>query len=264
MILQELVAASRRRVERARSETPIDALQERARAMPPPLDLLASVRARGVSLIAEIKRASPSKGDLHADLAPAALATQYAAAGAAALSVLTEPTRFRGSLADLAAVQMGLAQAALLLPLLRKDFIVDAYQLVEARAHGADAVLLIVAALDDATLADLFDQALVLGLTPLVEVHDADELTRALALDPPLIGINNRNLKTMAVDLETTARLREHVPAGCLVVAESGIHTPDDVRRLAALGVDAMLVGEALVTAPDPGAQARALIEAGR
>ncbi len=264
MILQELVAASHRRVERAREETPIEALYERALAMPAPLDFAASLRAPGVSLIAEIKRASPSRGALDADLDAPILARAYAAGGAHALSVLTEPTRFGGSLADLATVRSALAEAGLPRPLLRKDFIVDPYQLVEARLHGAAAVLLIVAALDDSTLADLFADAQELDLTPLIEVHDADELERALALEPLVIGINNRNLKTMAVDLETTVHLREHAPAGCLVVAESGIHTVEDVHRLATLGVDAMLVGEALVTAPDPGARARALIGAGQ
>jgi indole-3-glycerol phosphate synthase len=146
---------------------------------------------------------------------------------------------------------------------LRKDFIVDGYQLLEARAYGADAVLLIVAALDDETLAVLLGEALALGLSPLVEVHDAAEMRRGAALRPPIIGINNRNLRDFSVDLAVSERLRPLAPAGCRVVAESGVHTPADVARLAALGVDGVLVGEALVTAPDPAARLRELREAG-
>jgi indole-3-glycerol phosphate synthase len=264
MILDELVAAARERVAYARVETPLDEMRARVLACPAPLDFAAALRAPAVSLIAEVKRASPSRGALDANLDPAALARGYAAGGAAAISVLTEPTRFGGSLADLGAVRASLAQVGQARPLLRKDFIVDAYQLYEARAAGADAVLLITAALDDATLAALYDAACDLGLAPLVEVHDAAEMARAAALHPIVVGINNRDLRTMTVDLATTARLRPCVPTGCLVVAESGIHSPEDVRRLASLGVDAMLVGEALVTAPDPLVLARALVEAGR
>jgi indole-3-glycerol phosphate synthase len=264
MILDTLMAEARRRVASAQAELALGELRERALAQPAPLDFAAALRAPGVSLIAEVKRASPSRGDLNADLDPAALARGYATGGAVALSVLTEPSRFRGSLDDLAAVHASLSRAGVPRPLLRKDFIIDSYQLYEALVAGAAAVLLIVAALDDATLAALFDVASDLGLTPLVEVHDAAEMARAAALRPTVIGINNRDLRTMQVDLTTTARLRPLAPAGCLVVAESGIHTPEDVRRLAALGVDAMLVGEALVTAQDPVGQARALVEAGR
>ncbi len=264
MILEELVAAARRRVAHARAETPLEELCARAQASPTPPDFAAALRAQGVSLIAEIKRASPSRGALALDLDPAALARCYVAGGAAALSVLTEPTRFGGSLADLATVQQALVQAGQPRPLLRKDFIVDTYQLLEARVAGAAAALLIVAALGDAALAALYDAACDLGLIPLLEVHNAQEMARAAALHPCVVGINNRDLHTMTVDRETTARLRSCAPADALIVAESGIHTPDHVRWLAALGVDAMLVGEALVTAGDPLAQAHALVEAGR
>lgn len=264
MILDTLVAEARRRVASAQAELPRAELCARALAQPAPLDFAATLRAPGVSLIAEVKRASPSRGDLNAELDPASLAQGYVAGGAAAISVLTEPSRFRGSLADLAAVHASLERAGLARPLLRKDFIVDSYQLYEARDAGAAAALLIVAALDDAALAELYDAACELELTPLIEVHDAAEMARAAALRPPVIGINNRDLRTMRVDLATTARLRPLAPGDCLVVAESGIHTAGDVLRLAALGVDAMLVGEALVTARNPVAQARILAEAGR
>ncbi len=264
MILDELVAESHRRVALAQAGTPLEEMRRRALSAPAPLDFGAALRAPGISLIAEVKRASPSRGALNADLDPALLARRYVEGGADALSVLTEPTRFRGSLADLQAVGEGLAQAREPRPLLRKDFAVHAYQVYEARAAGAASVLLIVAALDDAALSALSDLALDLGLTPLIEVHDAAEMARAAALRPVVVGINNRDLKTMAVDLATTERLRPRAPAEALVVAESGIRGVEDVRRLAAVGVDAMLVGEALVTAPDPVAQARALKEAGR
>lgn len=264
MILDELVAEAHRRVARARSEMPLGVLRERAAACPPPRDFLAALRAPGVSLIAEIKRASPSRGVLNAELDPPAWACRYARAGADAISILTEPLRFRGSLEDLYSARSALEQQGHALPLLRKDFIVDGYQLFEARLYGADAVLLIAAALEEHALASLYTEALGLGLTPLIEVHRLEELKQVLPLKPPLIGINNRDLATFRVDIETTARLREHMPPECVVVSESGIHRPEQVRWLASLGVDALLVGEALVTAPDPEAALRALKEAGR
>ena len=263
MILDQLVAEAWARVARARENTPAEALRQTVASCPQPLDF-ASLRTPGVSLIAEVKRASPSRGVFANGLEPQRLARDYASGGADALSVLTEPSRFLGSLDDLCQVRDALTGAGLSRPLLRKDFIVDVYQLLEARLYGADAVLLIVAALDDAELAGLYQEAVDLGLTPLVEVHDEGDLARALVLEPTVLGINNRDLATFDVDLDTTARLRDQVPPGCLLVSESGIHGPEQVRRLAELGVDAMLVGEALVTATDPAARVRQLREAGR
>jgi indole-3-glycerol phosphate synthase len=208
-----------------------------------------------VRLIAEIKFASPSRGVLRTDIDAVQLASIYASNGAAALSVLTDSKFFHGSLATLARVREVCG-----LPLLRKDFILSPAQVYETRACGADAILLIVAALPmDAELADVHALAIDLGLTPLVEVHTRAELDRALRLDPKVIGVNNRDLRTFAVSLDTTAALRPHIPPGITVVSESGIATPDDMARLAALDVDAALVGEALVTAPDIGAKVREL-----
>lgn len=225
-----------------------------------PLDVLGVLGARGsVSLIAEVKRRSPSKGDLAAIPDPADLAAAYEAGGASVVSVLTEHRRFGGSLADLDAVR-----ARVSVPVLRKDFVVDPYQVTEARAHGADLILLIVAALDEAQLRDLLQQATDLGMMVLVEVHDERELTRAVDLDAPLIGVNARNLKTLDVDPHAFERLAPLVPSDRIKVAESGITGPSDVRTVAAAGADAMLVGEALVTGGAPTQTARTLIDAGR
>ncbi len=209
----------------------------------------------GVRLIAEIKFASPSRGVLRSNVDPVDLARIYEANGAAGLSVLTDERFFHGSLDIFAR-----ARASCHLPMLRKDFILSAAQVYESRAAGADAILLIVAAIpDNAELADLHALAIDTGLAPLVEVHTPTELERALRLEPTLIGINNRDLRTFEVSLETTAALRPLIPPGIGVVSESGIFTPDHVARLTELGVDAMLVGEALVTAPDIGAKVREL-----
>lgn len=207
------------------------------------------------SLIAEIKRASPSRGWLRPDLDPAALAQAYAQSGAAAISVLTEPAFFRGSLADLASVR-----GAVELPVLCKDFILDPYQVYEARAWGADAILLIVAALGLPELKALLELARGLGMSALVEVHQAEEVERALAAGASLIGINNRNLVDFGVDLNTSLRLRPLIPPDIPVVSESGIRTAQDVQHLKAAGVNAILVGEALVTSPDPGAKIKELL----
>lgn len=264
MILNSILADTRAALPARMAAMPPSALWERIEELPPPRDFAAALRRPGVSIIAEIKRASPSKGVLNPDLAPDKLAVAYAEAGAAAISVLTEEHHFGGRLADLGATRRALDAAGFACPLLRKDFVIDPYQLLEARAWGADAVLLIAAALDDETLATLLDGTLELGLWPLVEVHNQAELARVLPLSPPVIGINNRNLYDFTVDLETTRRLRPQAPLGSVVVSESGIHSPDQVRVLKAIKVDAALIGEALVTAADPAGMLRALCEAGR
>ncbi len=264
-ILAEIFAHKRLELEQARRLRPLPALQEAAAAAAPTRSLSGAISAAGpVRLIAEVKCASPSKGLLSADFDPLRLARAYAANGAAAISVLTDERYFKGSLEHLRQVRaLGLrTPSGAELPLLRKDFICDPYQVFEARAAGADAILLIAAALPPAQMADLFDLAGSLGLECLVEVHNLAELQAALqALEGrrPLLGINNRDLHTFAVSLETCAALRPHVPAGLSVVAESGIHTPADMQRLAQMNVQAALVGEALVSAADTAAAVRAL-----
>lgn len=245
-ILDEIVANKRRELSEQETQV-LGAELERALAHAPPArDFTAALRAPGVSLIAEVKRASPSRGLLRADLNSVELAKDYASHGAAAISVLTETRYFLGSLADLSAVS-----ASVGLPVLRKDFMFSPYQMVEARAAGADAVLLIAAILETNLLRELRVLAESLGMAALVEVHDEQVLARALDAGATVIGINNRDLKTFRVDLETTRRLRRSVPSDCSVVSESGIRSSEDVRKLRDWGVDAMLVGEALVQAPD-------------
>ncbi len=246
-VLDDIVAGVRDDLARRQAQTPLADVRAALTDVPPPRDPMPHLRAPGSSVIAEVKRRSPSKGDLAGIPDPAALAREYAAGGAAAISVLTEERRFGGSLADLRAVR-----AAVDVPLLRKDFVVEGYQLVEARAAGADLVLLIVAALDDDTLRRLHDEARELGLTVLVEVHDEAEAERALALDAELVGVNARNLKTLAVDPDVFGRLAPLVPDDRVKVAESGIFGPADVRRRVAEGARAVLVGEALVKDGDP------------
>ena len=255
-ILDRIVADKRQELARRQREQPIETLQQLASASGGPTRSLATaLRAHPPGLIAEIKRASPSRGLLRPGLDAAALARTYAEAGAAAISVLTEERHFRGSLADLKAVRQAVEGP----PLLRKDFIFDMYQLFEARAHGADAILLIVAILNPALLTSFIALARTLGLECLVEVHDELELERALVAGAEIIGINNRDLRTFEVDLVTTERLRPLVPPEVTVVAESGVHTRADVQRLAGLGVHGVLIGEALVLAEDPAAKIREL-----
>jgi indole-3-glycerol phosphate synthase len=251
-ILQRIVEVKRQEVEAARATTPLDELLAVVREQAPPRGFARALQARVASgqaaVIAEVKKASPSKGVLREHFVPAQIARQYEAGGAAALSVLTDVSFFQGS-----AAYLQQAREACRLPVLRKDFIVDPYQLVEARAMGADAILLIVACLDDEALQSLEAQALALGMDVLVEVHDGAELERGLALRTPLLGINNRNLKTFEVTLDTTLALRNRVPADRLLITESGILGPDDVRRMRAADVNAFLVGEAFMRAADPG-----------
>jgi indole-3-glycerol phosphate synthase len=257
-VLHAILQRKAEEVAERSARLPLRELASRAADASPPRGFAAAIEAKIAAgqpaVIAEVKKASPSKGVIRADFDPAAIARSYAAAGAACLSVLTDVDFFQG--ADACLQQ---ARAACALPALRKDFVIDPYQVLEARALGADCVLLIVAALDDAQLAALSGQALALGMDVLAEVHDADELRRALRLSPvdgraPLLGINNRDLRSFEVSLDTTLALRAVVPRDRRLVTESGIATPADVRRLRAAGIDAFLVGEAFMREPDPGA----------
>jgi indole-3-glycerol phosphate synthase len=257
-ILARILTTKAEEVIAAQLERPLALLEEQARAASPPRGFAKAIReriAQGRSaVIAEIKRASPSKGVLRPQFDPAAIAASYARAGAACLSVLTDRPFFQGAPEFLVE-----ARGACAIPALRKEFIVDEYQVVESRTLGADAILLIVAALDDARLADLEACARAYGMDVLVEVHDALELDRALKLATPLIGINNRNLRTFNVSLHTTIELLPRIPADRVVVTESGILAQRDVAQMRRHGVHAFLVGEAFMRAPDPGAALTAL-----
>lgn len=246
-VLDGIVAGVREDLAERRARVPLEEVVEAAKSAAPALDPMPRLRAAELGVIAEVKRRSPSKGEL-ADIAdPASLAASYAAGGAAAISVLTEHRRFGGSLDDLDAVR-----AAVDIPVLRKDFMVDQYQFYEARAHGADMVLLIVASLTDEEIARFGTLAVGLGMTPLIETHTPDEVERALAAGFPLIGVNNRNLKTLDVDLATFGPLAAQIGPAFVRVAESGVFTADDVAKVASEGADAILVGEALVKHGDP------------
>lgn len=266
-ILDTIVQEKRRELQRLPSRLPdLAALQAAAAARPNPIrdfvHALRHPRSGTTGLIAEIKKASPSAGVIRPDFNPVTIARQYQEGGADALSILTDERFFQGSLAYLREVR-----AAVDLPLLRKDFLIDPRQILEAIEAGADAILLIAAILDDATLRQLHDLALGAGLSVLVEVHDAAELDRALVLETPLIGVNNRDLRSFTVDLATTETLAARLQASPrgqnrLLVAESGIHTRADVQRVARAGAGAILVGESLMRHPDPGAKARQLLHA--
>jgi indole-3-glycerol phosphate synthase len=253
-VLDDIVAGVRADLADRQRAVPESALRDRVASVPPARDPLPAFRSRGLSVIAEVKRRSPSKGHLADIPDPAELAAAYTAGGADAISVLTEQRRFGGSLADLDAVR-----AAVDTPLLRKDFVVTEYQVHEARAHGADLVLLIVAALDDPQLRDLHDAARGLGMTPLVEVHDEGEAERAVALGAELVGVNARNLKTLEVDPATFGRVAGLLPENLVLVAESGVGGPDDAARYVREGADVVLVGEALVKDGDPTAAVTAM-----
>ncbi|GJM45395.1 MAG: indole-3-glycerol phosphate synthase [Gemmatimonadota bacterium] len=258
-VLDRIVAqVGERLLERQRAE-PLAAVRARAEAAPNPPAFAEALRQPGTSLIAEAKQASPSRGVLRADYDPAALARTYEAGGARAMSVLTEPDFFRGAPDHLRA-----ARAACRLPLLRKDFLTDPYQLWEAREWGASAVLLIVAVLETARLRDLVAQASDLGLDALVEVHSEPEVERALEASARIVGINNRDLTTFETDLQTTGRLAGRLPAEVLVVAESGIFTREHVLEVERAGASAVLVGEALVAEADPSARIAELLGRGR
>ncbi|MFW5941019.1 MAG: indole-3-glycerol phosphate synthase TrpC [Chloroflexota bacterium] len=268
-MLDEIMAHHREQLPKIKRAVPLEDVRAFAGMAPPPLDFVAALSRPGVSLIAECKKASPSRGLLVRDYDPGQLAQAYVRAGASAVSVLTDARHFQGTLDDLREVKEalqtmkgpGTGQPA---PVLRKDFIFDPYQIYEARAAGADAVLLIARVLGRNDLRSLLELVHELGMEALVEVHSADELEKVLALEPRVIGVNNRNLQTFEVDFENTARLRQQIPETVVTVAESGIKGPEDVKRMAEIGVDAMLVGESLVRSKDVFAAARSLVKAGR
>lgn len=267
-ILDEIMAYHRQRLPQTMRSVPLSDVRALAGVTPPALDFYAAIRRPGVSLIAECKKASPSKGLLAPNYDAAGLAETYVAAGASAISVLTDGRHFQGSLEDLRDVKLAAnrnpARARGGIPVLRKDFIFDPYQVHEARAAGADALLLIAAVLGDGDLSSLLELTHKLGMNALVEVHTDAELSRVLPMGPRIIGINNRNLQTFEVDFENTARLRQRIPAEIATVGESGLRTPDDVRAMRDIGVDAVLVGETLVKSKDVFHTARALVRAGR
>jgi indole-3-glycerol phosphate synthase len=259
-ILERILAVKVEEVAAARAAIPLQAVMSAARDAAPPRDFVGALRAKiaagRAGVISEIKKASPSKGVIREDFDPASIAKSYERHGAACLSVLTDTQFFKGRLEDLR-----LARGACALPALRKDFMIDAYQVYEARAAGADCILLIVAALADGQMRELEDVARELGLAVLVEVHDGAELERALRLRTPLVGVNNRNLRTFETRLETTLDLLERIPCDRVVVTESGILKPEDVARMRSSGVGAFLVGEAFMRAPDPGAELARLFQ---
>jgi indole-3-glycerol phosphate synthase len=257
-VLDDILVGTREDLATRQSEKPLEVVKEQAASVPPALDGFAALRTPGVSVIAEVKRSSPSKGALAAIADPAGLAADYEAGGAAIISVLTEQRRFGGTLADLDAVR-----ARVEVPLLRKDFVVSSYQVWEARAHGADLVLLIVAALDQNALVSLVERTESLGMTPLVEVHDEDELVRALEAGARVVGINARDLRTLEVDRSVFGRLAPHIPDGVVKVAESGVRGPHDLLAYAAHGADAVLVGEGVVTGGNPRQAVADLVTAG-
>lgn len=257
-VLERICASTREEVARRKVAAPLAEMEARARSAPAPRGFaraLAAKAAAGYGLIAEIKKASPSGGLIRDPFDPAAAARAYEAGGAACLSVLTDGPYFQGSLADMVS-----ARAACSLPVLRKDFTLDPWQVFEARAHGADAILVIMAALSDAEAAALESLAMELGMDVLLEAHDADELGRALKLRSPLVGINNRNLRTLKTDLATTETLAAMIPAGRDLVAESGLASPADLSRMARVGARRFLIGESLLRQPDLTAATKAIL----
>ena len=258
-VLNEILESVRTDLADRQQRTPLERLKEMARqAASSSRDVMAALRGQDVAVIAEVKRASPSRGAMAAIPDPAALARDYEAGGASAISVLTEPRYFGGSLEDLVAVRECVA-----VPVLRKDFIISAYQLWEARAHGADMVLLIVAALEQNALISLVERAMSIGLVPLVEVHTDAEVVRAADAGAKVIGVNARNLATLEVDRKAFERLAPLIPADIVKIAESGIRGPRDLFQCAAAGADAVLVGESLVTGKDPRSAVADLVTAG-
>jgi len=255
-ILEKIVAEKRREIEASRRAQPVEMLLERLSRAPPVRDFTAALRAQsGLAVIAEVKKASPSAGVIRADFDPVTIAGTYEAHGAACISVLTDRQFFQGSLEHLTTVR-----GAITLPVLRKDFVLDRYQVLEARVAGADCILLIAECLDDCTLRELYFYASELGMESLIEIYDADNLDRVLKLDPALVGINNRNLRTLVTDLGHSISLASRIPEECLLVSESGVHTRADVERLEAAGIRAVLVGETLMRSPDIGKKLHELL----
>ncbi|MGO1316481.1 MAG: indole-3-glycerol phosphate synthase TrpC [Cellulomonadaceae bacterium] len=258
-VLEDIIEGVREDLAERQQRTSLEELKEQAARRPGALECVSRLRLEdAVAVIAEVKRSSPSKGALASIDDPAALAAEYERGGASAISVLTEQRRFKGTLADLDAVR-----ATVDVPVLRKDFVVTPYQVWEARAHGADLVLLIVAALEQTVLVSLIDRVHSLGMTALVEVHTVDEVSRALDAGARIVGVNSRNLKTLEVDRSTFARLAPAIPDGVVRVAESGVRGPHDVMDYARSGADAVLVGETLVTGGAPRATVADLVAAG-
>jgi indole-3-glycerol phosphate synthase len=257
-VLDDILVDVRADLAARQRTAPLEQLKDAAARASSPRDVMAALRGRGVAVIAEVKRASPSKGALAAIADPAALAVDYEAGGASVISVLTEGRRFGGSLDDLAAVR-----DVVHVPLLRKDFVVSSYQLWEARAYGADMILLIVAALEQNALVSLVERARSIGLVPLVEVHAEAELGRAIEAGADVIGVNARNLATLEVDRSVFARLAPKIPEGIVKIAESGVRGPHDLLAYAAVGADAVLVGESLVIGKDPRSAVADLVAAG-
>ncbi|GAA2077921.1 indole-3-glycerol phosphate synthase TrpC [Streptomyces albiaxialis] len=257
-VLDEIIEGVREDLAERQARVSLEELKERAARAPQAKDGLAALKGDSVRVICEVKRSSPSKGALAAIADPAGLAADYEAGGAAVISVLTEQRRFAGSLADLDAVR-----ARVDVPVLRKDFVFSSYQLWEARAHGADVILLIVAALEQEALVSLIERAESIGLTPLVEVHDEEETERAIEAGAKIIGVNARNLKTLEVDRGNFTRIAPEIPDHIVKVAESGVRGPHDLIAYANEGADAVLVGESLVTGKDPKAAVADLVAAG-
>jgi indole-3-glycerol phosphate synthase len=257
-VLDEIIAGVREDVETRQQQVPLAEVKRLAAAAPPPRDAHAALRRPGVAVIAEVKRASPSRGQLADIPDPADLATEYAGGGARCISVLTEGRWFGGSLEDLAAVR-----AAVDVPILRKDFVISSYQVHEARAHGADMVLLIVAALEQNVLTGLLERIESLGMTALVEVHDEEEADRAMEAGARVIGVNARNLRTLEVDRSVFERIAPGLPNNVVKIAESGVRGPHDLIRYASAGADAVLVGEGLVTQKSPRDAVAELVNAG-
>lgn len=255
-VLDKIVATKRSEIDAARSERPSSVLQAQLSTAPPVRSFFDALAADGpIKLIAEVKKASPSKGVIRADFHPVEIAKSYAANGATCISVLTDESYFQGHLNFLSQIRQVVS-----VPLLRKDFILDTYQLLEARVAGADAVLLIAECLDDCNLRKLHNEAIELGLTPLVECYEPQNVQRVLDAGATLVGINNRDLRTFKTDLEHTIRLRENIPDDVVVVGESGIHHPEDVLRLANANIDAILVGESLMAQDDIGQGVKTLL----